>query len=156
MATQTHRSLSYLPRAKLAPEREDAPGGGKSLLPLRRANDYFSRSASRYASQLCAVPSAILLRNERGRSLTTGPGRVGGPGQGRAVRSRSRQTVEHGSPLDGSVGPETDPPVELHVPDLHTGHLAAARRPAAPRLVLRWGVLHRGAGDHEERDDNRR
>ena len=28
--------------------------------------------------------------------------------------------------------------------------------PAAPRLVLRWGVLHRGAGDHEERDESRR
>jgi len=99
----------------------------------QRANDYFSRSASRCASQLCAVPSTIPLRNERRRSRTAGPGRVGGLGQGRAIRSRSRQTVEHGPPLEGSVGPETDPPVELHVPDLRAGHLAAARRPAPTR-----------------------
>src|SRR5262249_47026829 len=92
---------------------------------------------------------------ERGRSLTARPGRIGGLGQGRATRSRSGQTVEHGAPLEGSVGPETDPPVELHVPDLRARHLAAARRPAVPRLVLRRGVLHRGAGDHEERDESR-
>src|SRR5499427_10371808 len=101
--------------------------------------------------QRAAIPS----RNERGRSLTAGPSSVGGLGQGRAIRSRSRQTVEHGPPLEGAVGPETDPPVELHIADLHAGHLAAARRPAAPRLVLRWGV-HRGAGDHEEGNDSRR
>src|SRR5215470_653035 len=102
--------------------------------------------------QRAAIPS----RNERGRSLTAGPSSVGGLGQGRAIRSSSRQTVEHGPPLEGAVAPETDPPVELHVPDLRTGHLAEARRPAVPRLVLRWGVFHRGAGDHEERDDSRR
>jgi len=54
---------------------------------------------------------SFFSRNERGRSLTAGPGRVGGLGQGRPIRSRSRQTVEHGPPLEGSVGPETDPPV---------------------------------------------
>src|SRR6266436_7426742 len=117
---------------------------------LRSANHFCSDETSSYSrachsdSTLIAAPCVLLpLRRARvhvvgeiRRSLAAGAGRIHGLGQSRAILSSSRQTVKHGPPLECPVGPEHDPPVELHAPDVRPRHLAAASLPAAPRLVL--------------------